>query len=280
MRILRTFVSPIVFGVFILAALVATMKLITLDLRVITLFGALLPFGYSYRFSPQQKHKLLSSVLVVLPTAVGFVLAIIPELPTMWTAIVIFWLGALLGHWCRQQKVAFLGLPVFFVFSLGIVPLLVEQDLSEYQNTPAPTVRLNRLQSDGTLALDDLKGKVVLLDFFGTWCQPCLEEMEELKNVRHHFENRTDIELFLVCTAFGKDTPEKAKAFLKRHALSFEAFFDGENEAHEQFGFTGVPALVIIDKKGMVRYRHEGYNTSENLSANLIETITALVQEP
>jgi len=61
--------------------------------------------------------------------------------------------------------------------------------------------------------------------------------------------------------------------------LPFKLAFDYKSTNHKNFNFSGVPALVVIDKKGNIRFSHEGYNQAENLSGTLKTLISELLNE-
>jgi peroxiredoxin len=86
--------------------------------------------------------------------------------------------------------------------------------------------------------------------------------------------------LFIIaCTDTGGDTNEKAINFHSKRQLPFLLTYDTEARVHKSFGFTGVPGLVIIDKKGKMRFKHEGYNQAENLEKTLIPLLKGLLKE-
>ncbi|MFD2588692.1 TlpA family protein disulfide reductase [Croceitalea marina] len=273
---MKKYVIDFFAGVILLIIVILIMKFITLDLRVITLIAAIFLCFYSYLTTPKRNVSLLSIFLVTLPISIGFVLGILPELPSMWISILIFFYATLLGNWIHSKKIAILGVLPFFFFSYLIVPKLVTNNLFQLVNEIAPSVSMESISTQEKINLDDFKGKIVVIDFFGTWCAPCIKEMEELKELKKKYKNRTDIEFLLVCTEFAKDNPEKAKRFIEKRDLNFKAYFDFKNEAHKLFGFTGVPALVILDKENNIRLKHEGYNESEDLKGNLIKLIELL----
>ncbi len=265
-------------GVLILATVFLTMKWITLDLRVATLTASLLIGGYA--FAATKKRRISASLILwsVVPLVVAFYLLIVRELPGMWLALLVFPIASISGGVIRQNKFAAIGFLLIAIFSFLLVPGIVEKNLSRYPDEKAPDVALSPLGGGEMMALEQLEGQVVVIDFFGTWCAPCIEEMKVLEAVKAQYKNDERVAFLLVCTQFGRDTPEKARKFIADRNLDFPAFFDPENRGHAAFGFTGVPALAIIDRGGTLRFKHEGYNASEDLETNLIRFINSLLK--
>ena len=102
-----------------------------------------------------------------------------------------------------------------------------------------------------------------MLDFFATWCSPCIGELPELERVRADLQSNSDVEFVLVGTKRGGDTPERVRAFAERRHISLPVAFDPEQATMRAFGLNGFPNLVVIDRTGHVRLTHTGYNGSE-----------------
>ncbi|GGI56965.1 hypothetical protein GCM10011444_12740 [Winogradskyella haliclonae] len=249
------------------------MNFLTLDLRIVSFLVALLIGTYAVLKRNKSKAKIILVVLSCLPISIGYILGILPEIPKLWTAIPLFLMISAICVFDAKKWVSGIGLLLIVFYSFGVVPNLVESSLSQYVNENAPEIKFKALHDGKTYSIEDFKDKTLVIDFFGTWCKPCIEEMKELKALKENYSARTDIEFLFVCTQFGKDTPEKAKKFLEARNFNFKGYFDEDNVAHKQLKFTGVPALVIVNKKGKVVFKHEGYNPSENLTAIIKKVI-------
>ena len=117
--------------------------------------------------------------------------------------------------------------------------------------------------SQGAVPTTATSGKILVIDFFGTWCPPCIAELPEIVRVRASLQNRRDIEFVVVGTNAGGDTPERLRAFARRQHVTLPLAFDQGKKAPAAFGLSGFPGIVVIDRAGRVRLTRQGYNSSE-----------------
>jgi peroxiredoxin len=104
------------------------------------------------------------------------------------------------------------------------------------------------------LSLDAYKGRVVLLDFWATWCAPCKVEMPNVVRVHKKF-NREGFEIIGISLDSDREALEK---FIKTYDMTWPQYFDGkgwQNGLAEQYRVRAIPATYLIDKKGKIRYR-------------------------
>ncbi len=102
------------------------------------------------------------------------------------------------------------------------------------------------------ISLADMKGKVVLIDFWATWCTPC---MAELPNVKAAYARLNPKGFEIIGISFDQDKDTLTKA-LKKEGMTWPQYFDGEgwsNKLGEQYGIKSIPAMWLVDKKGNLR---------------------------
>jgi cytochrome c biogenesis protein CcmG/thiol:disulfide interchange protein DsbE len=118
---------------------------------------------------------------------------------------------------------------------------------------PAPTFTLTDLHGTNW-RLADLRGKVVFLNFWATWCQPCLQEMPSMKAL----DQRMPEGSFQMLTVLFNDRPEIAQNVVRKMGLTFPVLVDANGVAARQYGLTGVPETYIIDPQGVLREKFIG----------------------
>lgn len=121
------------------------------------------------------------------------------------------------------------------------------------------------------LALDSLRGKVVLLDFWASWCGPCRQSFPLYEQLRKEMPAK-DFTLLAINLDEMVDGP---LAFLAEHPVGYTSLSDPEGEVAKKFGLIGMPTSFVIDRQGIVRSRHTGFKPND-IDA-LREEISALI---
>jgi len=282
MQKIKEYLSSLIAGFLVLVLTTLFIKFVSLNMIFVTIFVVILLYISGYILRANRLPNWIKSLLICMPIIAGFYLLILNELPRFWIVFPLY-LGASFTGGIKNDKTKLIGSVALLFATLCVafvlIPNIISNDLVKVVNADAPVYYMLDLDSNDEVTNSTFEGKVLVLDFFGTWCRPCIAEMAELEKVKQHFSDREDIEFAIACTDTGMDTPEKALDFKERRNLSFDLLYDYNSESHRKFKFSGVPALVIIDKSGNVRLTHEGYNEAENLKETLISTIERLVNE-
>ncbi len=124
-------------------------------------------------------------------------------------------------------------------------------------STAGGPAALDLKRADGTdFDPSTLKGKVVLIEFWATWCPPCKMAIPDIKALSEKVKG-TDIE---VVTVAIDDKAEDVSAFVKENNLPYLVLHD-DGRATKEYGVRGVPTSVVLDKTGKVVETHMGYMT-------------------
>lgn len=113
----------------------------------------------------------------------------------------------------------------------------------------------------GNFRLSDHKGKVVVINFFASWCVSCGEETPIIEKVAHKYSPQ---EVAFLAIAVD-DTEKKAKAFLQKTGLTIPAGLDKTGKIKDDYGLYGMPTTFFIDKSGKINYLHAGVVTEDLL---------------
>jgi thiol-disulfide isomerase/thioredoxin len=107
----------------------------------------------------------------------------------------------------------------------------------------------------GSLDLTGLRGRVVYLDFWASWCIPCREAFPWMRDIQIAYKREG---LAVIAVNLDHDRAD-ADRFLKRFQPNFDVQFDPQGVFAEQFKVVGMPTSVLIDRRGMVRFTHIGF---------------------
>ncbi|RLE28865.1 hypothetical protein DRJ54_05740 [Candidatus Acetothermia bacterium] len=137
---------------------------------------------------------------------------------------------------------------------------------------PAPDFSFTPLRGDQEVSLSDFRGKVVLLDFWATWCGPC---MAELPNVLSMYQELHDQGFEII--GISLDTSEsELRSVLQERGIAWPQYYDGkgwDNEIAGMYRVFGIPATFLLDRKGIIRYR-------DLRGEDLREKVLELLAEP
>jgi thiol-disulfide isomerase/thioredoxin len=175
----------------------------------------------------------------------------------------------------RAAVIFLVSLGVLVVAALTVVPTVATRLASQEMSAPAPAFSINRF--DGTeVSSAELRGRVVVLDFWATWCPACRREMPELEKLYRRYQGNSRVSFWAVDMQKNGETPEKARAFMQNAGYTMPLAV-GLDERLAGLQLEGFPSLVIIDTAGRIRLVHTGYDRSEKFQAELAEEIDKLL---
>jgi thiol-disulfide isomerase/thioredoxin len=123
----------------------------------------------------------------------------------------------------------------------------------------APIFKAAMLDGDGQLDLATYRGKVVYLDFWASWCPPCLTSLPVLESLRKEFPE----ESFQVVAINLDQDPRKALKFLEKVQIGYPSGADPKGRIPTSFGLKTMPTSYLIDADGVIRFVHEGFRKSD-----------------
>jgi peroxiredoxin len=120
---------------------------------------------------------------------------------------------------------------------------------------PAPNFTLQS-NAGGQVSLASLKGKVVMVNFWATWCVPCRQEMPHLQALYQRYES---LGFELLAVNVEKNNAEGARKWLEETPVTFPVLFDPENQVTKLYKVQTMPSTVLIGRDGTMRFIHHGY---------------------
>jgi thiol-disulfide isomerase/thioredoxin len=126
------------------------------------------------------------------------------------------------------------------------------------------------------LSLDSLAGKVVLIDFWATWCGPCREALPHIREIAHRFQEQP---LVVISISLDKDE-DKWKEFVAKNQMTWLQYRDGSfnGPIAKSFGVTAIPATFTIDADGVLEDQHVGDANIEGKLKKLVASATELAK--
>jgi len=157
-----------------------------------------------------------------------------------------------------------------FIFTLLCLPLWAKATAVNVGDT-APLVDLPNLTGEGNTSLESLRGKVVYLDFWASWCGPCRVSFPQLETIRAELNERG----FEVLAINVDEFEEDALLFLEELPVTYKVVRDAEGLSPKTYGILGMPTGFLIDREGVVRQVHQGFRKSdgEKLRAEILELL-------
>jgi thiol-disulfide isomerase/thioredoxin len=144
-------------------------------------------------------------------------------------------------------------------------------------NEPAPAFSLTDLQGR-PVSSASLKGKVVVLDFWATWCRPCIASFPAMQQAKKHFQNDPNVQFLFVNTREGGPL-QRVYDFMNKHPYDFTVPLDGSQRVSKAYKVQGIPTKVIIDPKGRVRYRHVGYSGDPEATVDELTLVVEMLKD-
>ncbi len=141
--------------------------------------------------------------------------------------------------------------------------------------TPLPDLTLPEIHGEDQIALSDLRGKIVLLDYWATWCGPCLRLMDaELKDLWETYKDK-DFVLLGVGTTFRGDTAEAQLELSQSKGYTWPKVYDADSELVDTFMVSSIPFCVLVDTEGQVVVAGNGFQIMDQIKSYLEENLSS-----
>jgi peroxiredoxin len=136
----------------------------------------------------------------------------------------------------------------------------------------APEFTLKRLDG-GDLRLEEYRGRVVLINFWASWCGPCRQELPLLDRLHQQYQDAG----FAVLGVNVEGTEAPARSLIDKVPVGFPVLIDANQLVSARYALEAVPSTVLIDRDGVVRYVHHGFQPGDE--AEYLEVVKELIRE-
>lgn len=125
------------------------------------------------------------------------------------------------------------------------------------------------------ISLDQLAGKIVVMDFWATWCPPCRASVPELKALTKKYPSSQ-----LALISFSADSDQQAwRNFISKNDMEWPQYWDSDGRIRNAFGVNAFPTYLVIDQEGFIRERIVGLNPQESVVYRLKDTLHAMLPQ-
>lgn len=145
---------------------------------------------------------------------------------------------------------------------------------AQYAQAQLPKITLKDINGK-SVRTDTLSngGKPFIIDFFATWCKPCNRELDAIHEVYADWQEETGVKIYAVSIDQAQNI-NKVKPLVDNHGWEYEVLLDPNGDLKRAFGIQMIPYVLIVDGKGNIVYKHNGY--ADGAEEELIEKVREL----
>ena len=125
--------------------------------------------------------------------------------------------------------------------------------------SPAPDLSIQTINNKGKVSLESMQGKVVVVDFWATWCGPCKQSFPKLEELSKKYAGKVEV-VGIACDDESKEVPD----FAKNNGATFAIGWDEGHAIAKRWHVEAMPTTVLLDGTGKIRYVHAGYHDGES----------------
>lgn len=198
------------------------------------------------------------------------------------------------GQGTEQMKLdlksAYKGAETFDVYYATLEKVANEKEKAKFMkemiNMPAPTFALLNLKGE-KVDLANLKGKVVILDYWATWCGPCIASFPGMQKAVDKYKNDPNVVFLFINTSQREENREQVvKDFMAANPYTFNVLLDTKNKQDpnkfdviEEYKVTGIPTKFIIDGNGKIRFKKIGGSSNVDGTVKELDMMIALAKD-
>jgi peroxiredoxin len=139
-------------------------------------------------------------------------------------------------------------------------------DKGDLVGNPAPEFEAKTMNgAKETVSLKDLRGHVVIVDFWGTFCEPCKKSFPKLQALSSKYEGRLRV---IGISEDEEDDKDKITPFVEKYGAKFPVAWDGDKAIARKYKPETMPSSFLIDKDGVVRFAHVGFHDGEEVEVD------------
>nr|WP_295872929.1 TlpA disulfide reductase family protein [uncultured Chitinophaga sp.] len=140
--------------------------------------------------------------------------------------------------------------------------ILLDKVRRQLISRPAPSLQSFVDMKGQPVSPDALKGKIILIDFWATWCVPCMQEMPYLQQLYESYKDNPKV-VFMVVNSGARNTLADAQGWFGHKKYTFPVYYNTDPDVGEKFRFNIIPATYIIDPQGNIRFANIGFEGAE-----------------